>query len=350
MRTSKTRRRPAPANPRARAENLERRAWLRTMSRAALAAGMAYTVPGLAQSRAGFPAPGRPITLICPWTAGGPTDAVFRALAEAIGRTLGNHRIIVENKAGAGGALGAQYVAQQGNADGYLLSQTPLGVFRLPFLTKTSFNPVTDLTYIICVAGYNFGLSVRADSPWKSWKDFVADARANPDKIRYGSPGIGTTLHVTMEDLAQRENVKWVHVPYKGSAQTQAALLGGEVDAMAGTPPWGLVESGKLRVLNTWSASRPPRAPDAPTLKELYGIVANSPWGIAGPKGMDPKVVKILHDATRKAMDDATFLRVLDNVGQAVYYMNGETYAQFARDALQNEKEVVRRLGLAKAT
>lgn len=326
--------------------NPQRREWLLTMARAALAGGMAYATPGFAQSAAGFPS--KPLTLICPWAAGGPTDAVFRALGEAIGRVLGNHRVIIENKGGAGGALGAQYIAQQGNPDGHLLSQTPLGVFRLPFLTKTSFNPVTDLTYIICVAGYNFGLNVRTDSPWKSWKEFIADAKANPNKIRYGSPGIGTSLHVTMEELAQRERVQWVHVPYKGSAPSTAALMGGEVDAMAGTPPWGLVEGGKIRVLNTWSANRPKGAPDAPTLKELYGIVANSPWGIAGPKGMDPKIVRILHDATRKAMDDATFLRVLDRVGQEIYYMNGETYTQFARHALEKEKEVVERLGLAK--
>jgi tripartite-type tricarboxylate transporter receptor subunit TctC len=325
----------------------KRREYLIALALAPIAGAVGPSGQALAQSGARYPNPSRPITLICPWTAGGPTDAVFRALAEAIGRVLGNHRVIIENKGGAGGALGAQHIAQQSNPDGYLLSQTPLGVFRLPFLTKTSFNPVTDLTYIICVAGYNFGLTVRTDSPWKTWKEFIADAKANPDKIRYGSPGIGTSLHVTMEDLSQREGVKWVHVPYKGSAQTQAALLGGEVDAMAGTPPWGLVESGKVRVLNTWSATRPKRAPDAPTLKELYGIVANSPWGIAGPKGMDPAIVKILHDATRKAMDDANFLRVLDRVGQEVYYMNGETYTQFARKALEIEKEVVERLGLA---
>lgn len=328
--------------------NASRRAWLHTTGRTALAGALAYAVPGLAQSGAAYPSGNRPITLICPWTAGGPTDAVFRALAEAIGRALGNHRIIIDNRAGAGGALGAQYVAQQGNPDGYLLTQTPLGVFRLPYLTKTSFHPVNDLTYIICVCGYNFGLSVRTDAPWKTWKEFVDASRANPNKFRYGSPGIGTTLHVTMEELAQRERVQWVHVPYKGTAQSTAAIMGGEVDALAGTPPWGLVEGGKLRVLNTWSANRPSRAPDAPTLKELYGIVANSPWGIAGPKGMDPKVVKIVHDATRKAMEDATFLRVVDRVGQEVFYMNGEAYTQFARQAFEKEGELVERLGLAK--
>lgn len=290
--------------------------------------------------------PNHPIEFIVPFPPGGPLDAAVRILQPAMAAALGQP-IVLQNKGGAGGALGAQYIAQQGNADGYLLSQTPLGVFRLPFLTKTSFHPINDLTYILCVAGYNFGLNVRSDSPWKTWKEFVADAKANPNKIRYGSPGIGTSLHVTMEDLAQREGAQWVHVPYKGSAGSTAALMGGEVDAMAGSPPWGLVESGKVRVLNTWSANRPKRAPDAPTLKEIYGIVANSPWGIAGPKGMDPRIVKVLHDATRKAMDDANFLQVLDRVGQEVYYMDGNAYTQFARHALEKEREAVERLGLA---
>jgi tripartite-type tricarboxylate transporter receptor subunit TctC len=327
--------------------NRKRRVCLTALALSPIAAAFGTSGRALAQGSPAFPNPNRPISLICPWQAGGPTDAVFRSLAEALGRALGNHRIIIENKAGAGGALGAQHIAQL-NPDGYQLSQTPLGVFRLPYLTKTSFHPVNDLTYVICVAGYNFGLSVRTDSPWKTWQEFLADSKANPNKIRYGSPGIGTSLHVTMEDLSQREKVSWVHVPYKGSAGSTAALMGGEVDAMAGTPPWGMVEAGKVRVLNTWSANRPKRAPDAPTLKELYGIVANSPWGIAGPKGMDPKVVKILHDATRKAMDDPKFLEVLERIGQEIYYMDGPAYTQFARHAFENEKAVVERLGLAK--
>ncbi len=330
-------------NPRSLASP-RRRECLRALTIAPVFATMPAAV--LAQAPA-YPNPNRPITLICPWTAGGPTDAVFRSLAEAIGRALGNHRIIVENKAGAGGALGAQQVAQAA-PDGYMLSQTPLGVFRLPYLTKTSFNPIDDLTYILCVAGYNFGLSVRGDARWKTWQEFVAYTRANPNKVRYGSPGVGTSPHLTMEDLSQREGVQWVHVPYKGSSQTAAALLGGEVDAIVGTPPWGMLEAGKVRVLNTWSANRPKRAPDAPTLKELYGIVANSPWGLAGPKGMDPKVVKIVHDATRKAMDDPQFLDVLERIGQEVYYMDGPTYTEYARQAFAKEKEAVERLGLAK--
>jgi len=304
--------------------------------------------PSQAQSIGNFPE--RPITLICPWSPGGPTDVAVRALGDAFSRALGNKRVVIDSKPGAGGALGGQYIAQNGKPDGYLLSQIPLGVFRLPYLTKTNFNPVTDLSYIIGVAGYNFGLTVRADSPWKTWKEFIAEAKAKPGHIRYGSPGVGTSLHVTMEDIAQREGTKFVHVPYKGTAQTTAALLGNEVDLIVGTPPWGLLEGGKIRILSTWSSERAPQTPDVPTLKEIYGIVANSPWGIAGPKGMAPELVKFLHDTFRKAMDDRTYVTMLEKVGMSPFYMGSDAFLDFARKSFAAEKEVVERLGLAKTT
>lgn len=299
----------------------------------------------LAQSAGTYP--DRPITLICPWVPGGPTDAVVRALADATSRALGNKRIVIENKGGAGGALGGQYLGQTAKPDGYTLSQIPLGVFRLPYLTKTTFNPVTDLTYIIGVAGYNFGLVVRTDSPWKTWAEFIAAAKAKPNTIRYGSPGIGTSLHTTMEDIGLREGIKWVHVPYKGTAQSTAAILGNEVDAMVGSPPWGLIDAGKLRALSTWSLNRAPQTPNVPTLKEIYGIVANSPWGIAGPKGMSAQIVKLLHDAIRKAMEEPAYLQVLDKMGMETYYMGPEAFLDFARQQYAIEKELVERLGLA---
>jgi len=327
--------------------NRKRRRLLGASFGLAAAGGIGRIESAFAQAAGGYP--DRPITLICPWAPGGPTDAVVRALADAMGRTLGNKRILIDNKAGAGGALGPQSMAQGAKPDGYMLSQIPLGVFRLPYLTKTTFNPITDLTYIIGVAGYNFGLVVRTDSPWKTWAEFIAAAKAKPGTMRYGSPGIGTSLHTTMEDIGLREGIKWVHVPYKGTAQSTAAILGNEVDAMVGSPPWGLIEGGKLRALSTWSLNRAPQTPNVPTLKELYGIVANSPWGIAGPKGMPPQIVKVLHDAIRKAMEEPAYLQILDKMGMETYYMSPEAFLEFARQQFVIEKELVERLGLATA-
>lgn len=291
--------------------------------------------------------PERPLTLLVPWVAGGHTDLVLRALAEAAGRQLGQ-RVIVENRPGAGGALAAQHMAANIKPDGYTVAQLPLGVFRLPHMANTKFNPVTDLTWILNVAGYQFGTSVRADAPWKTWDELIAYAKKNPGKISIGNPGTGTSLHLTMEDLAQRLGIDWVHVPYKGSAESQVALRGGQVQVQAGTPTWEWVDAGTTRVLVMWGNERSPRAPNVPTLKELYGIVANSPWGIGGPKGMDPKVVKVLHDAFQRAMDDPAVLKAIERAGMERYYMAGEEYMKWVRRVAEEERKAVARLGLNK--
>lgn len=289
--------------------------------------------------------PERNITLYCPWAAGGPTDIAMRALADAVSRSL-PRRVIIENRPGAGGALGPQQMAQTAKPDGYTLSQVPLGVFRLPYMTKTTFDPLSDLTWILNVAGYEFGTMVRADSPWKTWQELIAFVKANPGKLTYGSPGIGTSLHLTMDDIAAREKLTWTQVPFKGTAASVTALRGGHVQAVAGTPPWELVEAGSIRVLTTWGPKRNRRSPDVPTLQELYGIVSNSPWGIAGPKGMDPRVVKTIHDVFHKAVSDPAFLQTLERVGMDVFYMAGDEYLKWRRETAASEKAAVERLGL----
>ncbi len=288
--------------------------------------------------------PSRPVTLYAPWTAGGPTDLALRALAEATFKPLGQ-RVLIENKPGAGGAMGATAVAPL-RPDGYTLTQLPLGVFRLPYMVKTSFDPIKDITWIINIAGYEFATNVRSDSPWKTWDDLVAYAKANPGKISYGHPGVGTSPHLVSEDLGNRLGMQWVHIPFKGSAEVITALRSGQLQAIATSPPWALVRSGEIRPLIMWGPERSPKAPNVPTLKERYGIIANSPWGVGGPAGMDPKVIKVLHDAFRKAMDDPTLHKVLDSVNMEVYYMAGDAYQQWARNTLLEEKKNVERLGL----
>ena len=169
----------------------------------------------------------------------------------------------------------------------------PITVFRLPYMTKTTFDPTKDFTYIVGLTGYTFGVVVNAKSPWKTFQELVEYAKANPGKVKYGTPGTGTSLHIGMEQIAKQTGVKWTQVPFKGAAETNAALLGGHVDAVADSTGWGaLVNSGDFRLLVTWGAERTKNWPDVPTLKELgINLVANSPYGLAGPKGMDPKVV-----------------------------------------------------------
>jgi tripartite-type tricarboxylate transporter receptor subunit TctC len=291
--------------------------------------------------------PTKPITLLVPWTAGGGSDIALRALAEGASKHLGQ-RIIVENKPGAGGALAAQHMASTAKPDGYTVAQLPLGVFRLPHMIKTNFDPINDLTWVINIAGYIFGTSVRADSPWKTWEELIAYVKANPGKVSFASPGAGTSLHLVMEDLALKLGLNWVHIPFKGTADAIVALRGSQVQVQAGTPPWEWVENGHVRPLVMWGPNRSTRLPNVPTLKEKYGIVANSPWGIGGPKGMDPQVIKILHDAFRKAMDDPAFHKLLERLGMESFYMAGDDYAKWVRRAADEEKRAVERLGLNK--
>ena len=294
--------------------------------------------------------PSRPITLMIAFPAGGPTDITMRVLAENASKILGQ-TVVIENRSGAGGTLPAQAL-QTAKPDGYTLAQIPLGVFRLPYTTKINWDPVKDISYILCVTGYAFGVVVPADSPFKEWKDFVAYAKANPGKLNYGSTGALTSPHLTMEEIAQKLGIQLNHIPYRGSAPLMQDLLGGQL--MAGADSTGFaphVEAGKLRLLNTWGAKRLARFPNTPTLMELgLGIVQASPYGIGGPKGMDPGLIKAVHDAFKQAMEMPNHVEVLAKYDQELLYMNSAQYTRFAEETFAKEKALVEKLGLAKPT
>lgn len=292
--------------------------------------------------------PERPISLIVPWPAGGGTDIAMRALADVLGRQMGT-RVVVENKPGAGGTIGPAGMAANARPDGYTIAQMPITLLRYPHMQKVSWDPFKDFTWIIGVTGYTFGVVVRADSPWKTWKEFIAYAKANPEKITYGSPGLGTSLHMTMEEIAGKEGIKWIHVPFKGNADATASLMGGHITASADSTGWAEhIQSGRFRLLVTWGAERTKRWPDVPTLKETgYNIVSNSPYGIAGPKGMDQKHVKILHDAIRKAIEDPAYQKTLERLDQENYYLSTADYARHVKVWYDEEKANVERVGLS---
>ncbi len=310
-----------------------------------LGAAATLALPQLARAQA-FPA--KPIKYICPWPAGGSTDAVIRALAQSAAKTLGQ-TIIVENKPGAGGMLGANELVTAA-PDGYTLSQLPHGVFRIPHMQKTTFDTLKDFTWIACLTGYTFGLVVPADSPIKSIADLVAYAKANPEKFTYGSTGIGTSPHLAVEEFAQRAGIKLTHVPFKGNADNMQAILGGHTMAASDATGWAPhVESGKLRLLATYGSKRTKRWPNVPTLDELgYKTVSDSPFGVCGPKGMDPAIVRTLHDAFKKTLEDPAVLASFDKFDQTVIYMDTEQYTRFARESFAAEKATMERLGLAK--
>ncbi|SIR15193.1 tripartite tricarboxylate transporter substrate binding protein [Pseudacidovorax sp. RU35E] len=292
--------------------------------------------------------PEKPIRLVIAFPAGGPTDITMRQLAENASKVLGQP-VIIDNKPGAGGTLPAQQL-QTVQPDGYTLAQIPLGVFRLGYTTKINWDPIKDISYVLNVTGYAFGIVVPADSPFKNWADFVAYAKANPGKLTYGSTGTLTSPHLTTELVAQRAGIQLQHVPYKGSADLTLALMSGQLMAGADSTGWApYVESGKMRVLNTWGDKRLQRFPDAPTLKELgYDIVQNSPFGIGAPRGTPPEVVKKLHDAFKQAMEEPSYLASLGKYDMVPIYMGSADYTRFARETVEREKAVIDKLGLGK--
>ncbi len=291
--------------------------------------------------------PSRPVTLIVPWPAGGSTDVLMRALATATEKHLGQS-IVIENRAGAAGTLAPTQMATSGSPDGYTVAQIPITMFRVPVMTKSAFDPVKELTWIIGLTGYTFGIVVREDAPWKTFAEFLADAKANPGKINYGTPGAGTSLHITMAQIGKQQGINWVHVPFKGNAETTNAVLGGHIHAVADSTGWApLVNSGKLRLLVTWGASRTKSWPSVPTLREAgIDIVSVSPFGIAGPKGMDPAVVKALHDAFKSGLDEPSYVTVMTKLDQEKFYLNSADYQAYAVRTAAEERRSILDLGL----
>jgi tripartite-type tricarboxylate transporter receptor subunit TctC len=316
----------------------------RLLAASALAATMPATM-----ARAQAPAfPSRPITLVVPWPPGGSTDRHLRALAELAGKQLGQN-VIVANQPGGGGTTGPGNMALQAKPDGYTIAQFPMGMLRIPHMQKTQWNPLTDFSFIIGVTGYTFGFVVRADSPYKTFNDYIEAARKQPGKIDFGSTGTGTSPHLLIEEVADAAKVELNHIPFKGNADLMQALLGGHVMAASDATGWDkFVESGQMRLLVTFGDQRTKRWPQVPTAKDLgYGVVSNSPYGLVGPKGIDPVVVKTLHDAFKKAMDDPKHLEVLDQLNQPVWYKNSADYGVWVRETFGKEKALIERLGLA---
>jgi tripartite-type tricarboxylate transporter receptor subunit TctC len=291
--------------------------------------------------------PTRPLALIVPWPAGGTTDLAIRALATATEKHL-KQSIVVENRAGASGSLGPMQMAATAKPDGYTVAQIPLSMFRFVSMMKTTFDPTKDLNYVIGLTGYTFGVVVRSDAPWKTFQELLAHAKARPGTISYGSPGAGTTPHIVMAQIAKQQDIDWVHVPFRGTSETINAILGGHVDAVADGSSWGpMVNEGKLRLLVTFGPGRTTNWPTVPTLTEVgINLVTNAPYGLAGPKGMDPKIVKTLHDAFKRGMDEPSYAAALARLDQERFYLNSYDYRDFAIQQMAEQKRLIEALGL----
>ncbi|MCW0207855.1 tripartite tricarboxylate transporter substrate binding protein [Achromobacter veterisilvae] len=320
---------------------MHRRSFMKLGGAASVAAmGLPFGV------RAAGAFPEKPIRVLVGFSAGGVTDIVVRALAESASTVFGQP-IIVENKLGAGGVMPA-YQLQNATPDGYTVGLIAHSVFRLPYISNIKWDPAADLDYIIRLTGFTWGLVVAADSPIKTFEDYVAYARKNPGRMTYGTVGSLTTQHLTMEQISASLGLQLTNVPYKGVAEALPALMGGHIMSVADASSWvPYVTSGKMRLLVVWTEKRVPRFPDVPTLREVgIDMVQTSPWGLAAPKGTPPEAIRRLHDGFRQAMAQKPFQDALANYDMEQQYMDGAAYRQFARDSIEKENRILASLNV----
>jgi tripartite-type tricarboxylate transporter receptor subunit TctC len=306
--------------------------------RRVLAAALA-TVAGAAVTPARAQAfPAKPVTMMVPFPPGSATDAVARALAPQAAKALGQ-QVIVENRPGAAGTMAASIVAQSNNPDGYTIAIAPASIFRVPHVQKVSYDPLKDLTYIMGFSAYTFSLVVAENLPIRTMPEFVAYAKANPGRIQVGASGAGSTGHVVTFLLNKLAGIDLTFVPFKGGSEVLQAFVGGHINAVI-DGGWAQIEKqGKGRVIVTFQEKRIARLPDVPTAREAgYDLVASSPIGLVGPRGMDPRVVKVLHDAFRGALADPTYRKFLDTYDLVDAYLPADDYQKLGARLWVEEK------------
>lgn len=315
--------------------------------RAALAALAAAPLATPAFGQARFP--NRPVRFLIPWPPGGSLDALHRAMFEVFNKDTGQP-VVVENMPGARGTRAAVFLTQQARPDGYTLAHHHLSILRHPFLTRAqTWDPVADFSYVCQLTGFVFGTVVRADSPFRTWRQMMDFAKANPGRLTYSTSGIATTNHLAKEEILEREGTRMEHIPMRGAQEGVTALLGRQIDMVSDAQSWRpQVESGEFRLLAAWTPTRLPTFPDAPTLRDLgYGMSVTSPYGIAGPKGMDGEVVEFLHRAFKKAFEDESVQAIMRRWELPNEWLGPQEYLAFARERVLYERDMVRRLNLS---
>lgn len=324
------------------------RGWSRRQVLVGAGAAAAGLVAPTLRAQPAFPS--RPIRLIVGYPAGGFTDIVMRGAAVEAEKKLGQS-VVVENRPGASGVT--SFLAIKNAApDGHTIGAVNTALWRQPVLEDVAYDPIKDFTYIINMVDNVFAVSVAADSPHKTWADLVAWARANPNKASYAvSPGLGQSAHLFMEEVAARDKLQWQAVPFKGSADSVTALLGGHVtfsvDPVIGTN--AMVQGGKARYLVIASSQRLKSHPQVPSMHELgYPISIDSPTGLGGPAGMSPAIVKTLHDAFKFALEQPAMVALMDKSDQRARYMATEEYRQWVAQSNVEQRELLTRYGFAK--
>jgi tripartite-type tricarboxylate transporter receptor subunit TctC len=288
--------------------------------------------------------------MIVPFPPGGIADITGRPLAVSMSKVLGQ-QVVVENKAGAGGAVGHAFVAKA-KPDGYTIMTALSSIVVIPEADKVNGRPSTyqmsDFTPIALISADPTILLVPAGAPWKTLKELMDDARSRPGKISYSSSGVYGTIHTCFEMLAQAANVKLLHVPYKGGGPSMTALIAGEVNLTAQSPGVSNphIKSGKVRVLGSWAAARTPALPDVPTMKEQGYDVEFYIWaGVFAPAGLPADVRDRITVGVRQAVQDPDFQKAMANVNTPINYREGRDFETFMNADAKRLAEVVQKMG-----
>ena len=313
----------------------------------AVALAAALVAPLGAQAEAAFPS--KPITVIVPFAAGGTTDILARIVGQALGKELGQS-VIIENRAGAGGNIGAQ-VAARAPADGYTLFMGTVGTHAInqSLYKKLAFDPIKDFQPLTRVAMVPNMLVVNPTRPYKNVKELIAYAKANPGKVTFGSSGNGSSIHLSGELFDAMAHVKMQHVPYKGSGPAVTDLVGGTIDIMFDNMPSSIqqVRAGKLRALAVTTAKRSPELPDVPTIAEagVPGYEATSWFGLFAPARTPAPVVTRLNLALAKVLGQADVKKKIADQGAEPYAESPAQFAAFIQKETAKWGQVVKASG-----
>jgi tripartite-type tricarboxylate transporter receptor subunit TctC len=292
--------------------------------------------------------PEKPILFIMPWPAGGGTDISMRPLVNAASRNLGQP-IVMEYHPGGSTAVGMG-VLKLKKPDGYTIGEATVSGMVSQHLRKVTYDMTKDFTYIMQYADYISGLVVAANAPWKTLKEFLDYAKANPGKVRYSVSGPGSPQRLVMANLAKQLGINLITIPFEGGPQALAALMGGHVEALTTTmlaKPHIL--SGRLRLLATYGEKRNPTFPDIPTVTESgYHDSYSNSMMILGPKGLSPEIVETLHQAFKKGLDDPDFIKGCAQVDHAIVYKSPQETAKFVQTMNTEVADTLRDLKLSK--
>ncbi len=293
--------------------------------------------------------PEKKINIYIPYSGGGSTDIAARMLANLAQESFSTP-LVLSNRPGGGSAVMHELIAQA-EPDGYTLGiLVTAAITRLPLLREVNYDPFNDFTPIMLFALYQHGLAVPADSPWQTFEEFIAYAKANPGEVTYSTAGAGSGQHLVMEYIAGVEGIKWTHIPYKGGVEAVTAALGGHVTAVSQATEWApYVKSGQLRLLAVYGVKRIEGFPDVRTLSEIgYDYALTSGMGLVGPKGLPEDVVTKLTDAFSKAYQEDSFQKTASKLEILPYYLGQEELNKFLAEAYERKKEIISRIGIGK--